>query len=269
MPTGTKPRPAFPLGSTFTTQSAFIGRCETGRRWRSSTTAPPHWLALAVDMWTTQQRCPQTHSSRRSLWRHDKKEKERTRFPTRNHPPLVLMTGSTSRPTSMGAPADSRGNAGSIPPTRGCHVRKDLGVEQGKRHLVYQRRGAEPRSGYRLLRRYFYRPASAHRRCHCWPRLRPGRRPRSNRQSAQRAHGTAERGAAAKRHQERLREVLRHLRQRLGSRHAFVDGLGHVRRNPVGAERHLGGGPEEQHRLPPASRSRRQPGSRGGAWVPA
>src|SRR5580704_5110409 len=96
MPTGTKPRPAFPLGSTFTTQSAFIGRCETGRRWRSSTTAPPHWLALAVDMWTTQQRCPQTHSSRRSLWRHDKKEKERTRFPTRNHPPLVLMTGSTS-----------------------------------------------------------------------------------------------------------------------------------------------------------------------------
>src|SRR5580704_12828642 len=96
MPTGTKPRPAFPLGSTFTTQSAFIGRCETGRRWRSSTTAPPHWLALAVDMWTTQARCPQTHSSRRSLWRHDKKEKERTRFPTRNHPPLVLMTGSTS-----------------------------------------------------------------------------------------------------------------------------------------------------------------------------
>src|SRR5580693_5491473 len=98
MPTGTKPRPAFPLGSTFTTQSAFIGRCETGRRWRSSTTAPPHWLALAVDMWTTQARCPQTHSSRRSLWRHDKKEKERTRFPTRNHPPLVLMTGSTSGP---------------------------------------------------------------------------------------------------------------------------------------------------------------------------
>ena len=45
---------------------------------------------------TTQERCPQTHSSRRSLWRHDKKEKERTRFPTRNHPPLVLMTGSTS-----------------------------------------------------------------------------------------------------------------------------------------------------------------------------
>src|ERR1700730_10067445 len=100
MPTGTKPRPAFPLGSTFTTQSAFIGRCETGRQWRSSTTAPPHWLALAVDMWTTQercpQRCPQTHSSRRSLWLHDKKEKERTRFPTRNHLPLVLMTGSTS-----------------------------------------------------------------------------------------------------------------------------------------------------------------------------
>src|ERR1700731_5062640 len=96
MPTGTKPRPAFPLGSTFTTQSAFIGRCETGRRWRSSTTAPPHWLALAVGLWTTQARCPQTHSSRRSPWRHEKKEKERTRFPTRNHPPLVLMTGSTS-----------------------------------------------------------------------------------------------------------------------------------------------------------------------------
>src|ERR1700724_2835785 len=96
MPTGTKPRPAFPLGSTFTTQSAFIGRCATGRRWRSSTTPPPHWLAMAVDMWTTQERYPQTHSSRRSLWLHDKKEKERTRFPTRNHLPLVLMTGSTS-----------------------------------------------------------------------------------------------------------------------------------------------------------------------------
>src|ERR1700731_1137347 len=96
MPTGTKPRPAFPLGSTFTTQSAFIGRCETGRRWRSRTTAPPHWLALAVDMWTTQGRCPQTQTNRRSLGGHDKKEKERTRFPTRNPPPLVLMTGSTS-----------------------------------------------------------------------------------------------------------------------------------------------------------------------------
>jgi hypothetical protein len=60
---GMKPRPAFPLGSTFTTQSAFIGRCETGRRWRSSTTPPPHWLAMAVDMWTTQERYPQTHTS--------------------------------------------------------------------------------------------------------------------------------------------------------------------------------------------------------------
>ena len=29
----------------------------------------------AVDMWTTQERYPQTHSSRRSLWLHDKKDK--------------------------------------------------------------------------------------------------------------------------------------------------------------------------------------------------
>ena len=49
--------------------------CETGRRWRSSTTPPPHWLAMAVDLWTTQERYPQTHSSRPSLWLHDKKDK--------------------------------------------------------------------------------------------------------------------------------------------------------------------------------------------------
>src|SRR4029453_8576561 len=76
--------------------------------------------------------------------------------------------------------------------------------------------GAKPRSGYRLLYRYFYRPGSAHRCRHCWPRLRPGRRPRSNRRSARRAHGTGERGAAAKRHQERLRKALRYLPSALG-----------------------------------------------------
>ena len=33
------------------------------------------WLAMAVDLWTTQERYPQTHSSRPSLWLHDKKDK--------------------------------------------------------------------------------------------------------------------------------------------------------------------------------------------------
>ena len=30
---------------------------------------------MAVDLWTTQERYPQTHSSRPSLWLHDKKDK--------------------------------------------------------------------------------------------------------------------------------------------------------------------------------------------------
>ena len=63
--------------------------------------------------------------------------------------------------------------------------------------------------------------------------------------------------------------ILRYLSQRLGSGHAFGDGLRHVRRNAVRTERHMEGGPEGDHRLPPDSCSRRQPGSRGGTWVPA
>jgi Lon protease (S16) C-terminal proteolytic domain len=49
-------------------------------------------------MWTTQERYPQTHSNRRSLWLHDKKEKERTRFPTRNH--LLPATGDVDEQTA-------------------------------------------------------------------------------------------------------------------------------------------------------------------------
>jgi hypothetical protein len=70
------------------------------------------------------------------------------------------------------------------------------------------------------------------------------RTPPEEQSSAQRAHGTGERGAAAKRHQERLRKALRYLRQRLGSHHTSDDGLGRVRRNAVDPERHLEGGPE-------------------------
>src|SRR6202047_3994108 len=36
-----------------------------------------------------------------SLWLLDKKVKERIRFPTKNHPPVVLLTGSTSRVSSQ------------------------------------------------------------------------------------------------------------------------------------------------------------------------
>jgi transposase InsO family protein len=43
----------------FYNKKRFTGRCKTGRRWRSSMAPPPHWLARAVDMWTTQERCRQ------------------------------------------------------------------------------------------------------------------------------------------------------------------------------------------------------------------
>ena len=84
--------------NAFTTRSAFIGRWATGRRWRSGAMAPPQWLTRAVDMGTTLTRCPQTHSnsSRRSLWLPDREKKERFEYPTKNHPLLVLTTGSAS-----------------------------------------------------------------------------------------------------------------------------------------------------------------------------
>jgi hypothetical protein len=49
-------------------------------------------------MGTTLTRCPQTHSnsSRRSLWLPDREKKERFEYPTKNHPLLVLTTGSAS-----------------------------------------------------------------------------------------------------------------------------------------------------------------------------
>jgi hypothetical protein len=37
-----------------------------------------------------------SNSCRRSLWLRDREKKERIEFPTKNHPPLALMMGSTS-----------------------------------------------------------------------------------------------------------------------------------------------------------------------------
>ena len=37
-----------------------------------------------------------SNGSKRSLWLHDREKKERIEFPTKNHPPLALMIGSTS-----------------------------------------------------------------------------------------------------------------------------------------------------------------------------
>jgi hypothetical protein len=51
--------------------------------------------------------------NRRSLWRHDKKEKERILL-TKNHPPLVLMMGSASEIAGKAEPFVFGGSENSL-----------------------------------------------------------------------------------------------------------------------------------------------------------
>ena len=71
----TRPTELAQSGSVAATQAP----AETPGQWAAEPSGdappPPHWLAMAVDLWATQERYPQTHSSRPSLWLHEKKDK--------------------------------------------------------------------------------------------------------------------------------------------------------------------------------------------------